>query len=190
MIKLVVALGNPGREYEFTRHNIGWLVLDETKPAKNSIWKDKFKGSYCDFNLEGEKRYFLKPLTYMNLSGESARALMDFFKIGPEEILVVHDELDLDFGKVAFKNGGGLAGHNGLKSLAAQLGTQAFKRLRIGIGRPERGSVSDWVLSGFYDQNDDDLGKVFSYCAEAIESCLEKGFEKTSNKYSNKNILE
>lgn len=190
MIKLIVALGNPGKEYEFTRHNIAWLVVDETKFVGSLNWKQKFKGEYIDFNVDGEKRYILKPQTYMNLSGESVVQLAEFFKIKPDEILVVQDELDLPFGQIVFKKGGGLAGHNGLKSIAKCIGTQEFLRLRIGIGRPTRGSVSDWVLSSFYDVSDSDLGKVFKISAEACEYAIESGFDKASQKYSKKNLLE
>jgi PTH1 family peptidyl-tRNA hydrolase len=189
MIKLVVALGNPGQEYEFTRHNIAWLICDETKYAKDGFWKQKYKGEYTDFNVNGEKAFMLKPLTYMNLSGESVIQLTNFFKIKPQEILVVQDELDLPFGQIAFKKGGGLAGHNGLKSIAKCLGTQDFMRMRIGIGRPPKGSVSSWVLSSFYDVKDEDLGIVFKCSAEALEYALEHGFQKASQKYSKKNFL-
>jgi peptidyl-tRNA hydrolase, PTH1 family len=190
MIKLVVALGNPGQEYEFTRHNIGWLVLDEIKYAKDGFWKKKFKGDYTDLSVKGEKKYLLKPLTFMNLSGESVIELSNFFKVHPSEILVIHDELDLAFGQVAFKKGGGLAGHNGLKSIAKCLGTQDFYRMRVGIGRPEKGDVSSWVLSSFYNVSDTEVEIVINASAEALEVALEQGFQKASQKYSKKNFLE
>lgn len=190
MIKLVVALGNPGSEHELNRHNVGWLAVDCIDSLSNAYWKQKFKGQYADLNVDGEKRYFLKPDTYMNLSGESVRPLCDFFKIEPTEILVIHDELDVKFGKINFKKGGGLAGHNGLKSLAQHLGTQDFLRLRIGIGRPERGDVSSWVLGNFLSEDDNVLGKILKGSAEAIEEALKNGFEKAASKYSKQNYLE
>jgi PTH1 family peptidyl-tRNA hydrolase len=189
MIKLVVALGNPGREYEFTRHNIGWLVMDEIGHCKSGIWKTKFKGEYTDASINGEKIFFLKPQTFMNLSGESVAALAKFFKIQVTEILVLQDELDLPFGQLAFKKGGGLAGHNGLKSMAKCLGSQDFHRLRIGIGRPLHGSVSDWVLSSFYDVSDTEVELVLNGSVKAVEDVLKVGFDKAAGKNSKKNLL-
>lgn len=189
MIKLVVALGNPGPEYELTRHNVGWLVLDNMSQLDGSFWKDKFKGVYCDKSVAGEKIYFLKPQTYMNLSGESAQALAHFFKVKPQEILVIHDELDLTFGKIHFKKGGGLAGHNGLKSLAKCLGTQEFMRMRIGIGRPQHGSVSSWVLGTFPKEQDIELGIVLENSANALNFALNNGLQKAANQYNKKDFL-
>lgn len=190
MIKLIVALGNPGVEYELTRHNIAWLLVDTHPKIENSIWKPKFKGDYCDISVAGEKCYVLKPQTYMNLSGESVQPLMAFFKINPDEILVLHDELDLPFGQVHFKFGGGLAGHNGLKSIAKSLGTQDFYRMRVGIGRPDRGSVSSWVLSKFPSELDIELGVVLEKSNQALDYLLTNGFKKASNEYNKKNFLE
>jgi PTH1 family peptidyl-tRNA hydrolase len=190
MIKLIVGLGNPGREYEFTRHNIGWLVLDDLLNDAAINWKSKFKGEYCEAEISGHKVFCLKPQTYMNVSGESVVPFMQFFKIQLDQIIVLHDELDLNFGKIAFKQGGGLAGHNGLKSIAQHLSSQEFKRMRIGIGRPEKGSVSDWVLSSFYDQSDEHVGKVLTKSAEALRMLIKDGYQKAANQYSNKNILE
>lgn len=190
MIKLIVGLGNPGPEYELNRHNIGWLVLDSIDKISSNNWKSKFKGFYTDTTIDGEKVYFLKPQTFMNLSGESVGPLCNFFKIKPTEILVLHDELDLDFGKIQFKSGGGLAGHNGLKSMAQILGTQDFHRLRVGIGRPPRGSVSSWVLSNFPADQDTQLGIVLKNTAKAIEDLFSMGLKKASNQYNKKNFLE
>ena len=118
MIKLIVALGNPGSEYELTRHNIAWTLVDTHPDISSKMWKNKFKGEYTDFNIGSGKVYALKPQTFMNLSGESVGPLCQFFKIEPEEILVIQDELDLPFGQIHFKKDGGLAGHNGLKSMS------------------------------------------------------------------------
>ena len=189
MIKLVVALGNPGPEYELTRHNIGWLLVDSYPPMENVQWKEKFKGIYSDKTLNGNKIYFLKPQTFMNLSGESVQPLAHFFKILPNEILVIHDELDLPFGSVHFKKGGGLAGHNGLKSTAKCLGTQDFLRMRIGIGRPQHGSVSNWVLSNFPKEQDIELGLVLENSAMALDYALKNGLQKAANQYNKKDFL-
>lgn len=188
MIKLVVGLGNPGPEYELTRHNIGWLVLDSLESIEGSFWKDKFKGVFTDSIIKGEKVFFLKPQTFMNLSGESVQPLCQFFKIKPQEILVLHDELDLPFGQVQFKKGGGLAGHNGLKSMAKCLGNQDFYRMRIGIGRPKHGSVSSWVLGKFPSDQDIELGIVMKKGAEALDAFLKQGM-KAANKYNRKDFL-
>jgi PTH1 family peptidyl-tRNA hydrolase len=190
MVKLIVALGNPGPEYELTRHNIGWLVADSLKPIDGNNWKSKFKGEYTDFSYKGEKVYVLKPQTYMNLSGESVQQLCQFFKVATQEILVLHDELDLPFGQIHFKKGGGLAGHNGLKSIAKHMGTQDFLRLRLGIGRPNRGSVSNWVLGQFPKEQDIELGVVLEKSAEALIDFLDIGLSKAGTKYNKKNFLD
>ena len=190
MIKLIVGLGNPGAEYELTRHNVAWILLDTHPEIRSANWKSKFKGEYTDFNIGTGKVYALKPQTFMNLSGESVSPLCQFFKINPDEILVVQDELDLPFGQIHFKKGGGLAGHNGLKSIAKHLGTQDFYRLRVGIGRPYRGSVSSWVLSKFPASMDMELGIVMEKTNEALDFFLKEGFKKASNTYNKKDFLE
>lgn len=190
MIKLIVGLGNPGAEYELTRHNVAWILLDTHPEIRSANWKSKFKGEYTDFNIGTGKVYALKPQTFMNLSGESVSPLCQFFKINPDEILVVQDELDLPFGQIHFKKGGGLAGHNGLKSIAKHLGTQDFYRLRVGIGRPDRGSVSSWVLSKFPASMDMELGIVMEKTNEALDFFLKEGFKKASNTYNKKDFLE
>ncbi|MDR0637856.1 MAG: aminoacyl-tRNA hydrolase [Spirochaetaceae bacterium] len=145
----VIFLGNPGPDYEYTRHNAGRL-LAETFPGN---YRNKFKGLFAPVPLTlngGTKTpFFLIPETYMNRSGESAAALLSFYKIPPARCLVVHDEIELPLGTVALKWSGGLGGHNGLRSLKACLGTADFWRLRIGIGRPPHNNIADWVLSPF-----------------------------------------
>lgn len=190
MVKLVVGVGNPGHEYELTRHNIAWLAMDNLKFNEDLLWKDKFKGIWASMDLKGDKKYFLKPQTYMNLSGESVQPMAHFFKIEPKEILVVQDEIDLPYGEITFKSGGGLAGHNGLKSIAQKLGTQDFLRLRLGVGRPQRGSVSDWVLKSFKSDELDDLGLFLTESAKAIEYALEFGYHKAASKFSKKNVFK
>ncbi|MBT4791938.1 MAG: aminoacyl-tRNA hydrolase [Halobacteriovoraceae bacterium] len=189
MIKLIVALGNPGLEYELTRHNIAWTLVDTHPKTQSSNWKSKFKGEYTDFNPGCGKVYILKPQTYMNLSGESVQPLCQFFKILPSEILVVQDELDLPFGQIHFKKGGGLAGHNGLKSITQHMGTQDFFRLRIGIGRPSKGSVSNWVLSKIPVAMNTELEIVMQKGNEALDLFLNEGFKKASTEYNKKDFL-
>jgi PTH1 family peptidyl-tRNA hydrolase len=184
MDRLIIGLGNPGINYHHTRHNIGWDVFEEITFLRDVRWTEKFKGLYTVYNHDGDKIYFLKPHTFMNLSGESVQPLMKFFKISLENILVIHDEIDLPFGTIAFKNGGGLAGHNGLKSISACLGSQEFKRLRMGIGRPVHGDVSNWVLSGYTGEDKDFFGHYLKATAVAVEQYIKTGFEKTSNHYN------
>ncbi|MDC7219545.1 MAG: aminoacyl-tRNA hydrolase [Spirochaetales bacterium] len=154
--KLIVFLGNPGKKYEKTRHNAGWRVAD----YRERSWQKKFNGLWCKEGIGANQKIYLKPQTFMNLSGDSVRKAMDFFKLKPEEILVVHDELELPFGEVQERFGGGLAGHNGLKSIKQQLGTADFGRLRIGIGRPPYGDVQRWVLSPFSASDEAELDDV------------------------------
>jgi peptidyl-tRNA hydrolase, PTH1 family len=149
---LVVGLGNPGPEYATTRHNLGFMVTDRIAGAWSVSWRSKFSGRLAEAR-DGDLRVaLLQPQTYMNLSGRSVAAAMRFYKLEPSALVVVHDEIDLALGDVRAKFGGGLAGHNGLRSLREQLGTADFARVRIGVGRPERGEripVADWVLRPF-----------------------------------------
>lgn len=149
MIKLVTFLGNPGTEHLQTRHNAGWMLCEALESLQGNFWQTKFKGQYLQQQISGNKFIFLKPETYMNLSGSSVLACMQFFKITPEELMVVHDDLELDFGQIGLKEGGGLGGHNGLRSIAQVLGTNDFYRFRLGISRPSHRNVSAYVLSKF-----------------------------------------
>lgn len=189
MIRLVVGLGNPGPEYELTRHNIAWLTMDNLSFDSSLNWKSKFNGVYATHNISGETIYFLKPHTFMNLSGKSVQSLCSFFKITAEEILVIHDELDLPYGQISFKIDGGLAGHNGLKSIAQNIGTQAFNRMRMGIGRPIHGSPSAWVLSKFSGNDELVLGNYLSGAAEAIEICIKSGVQSAARTYNKKFLI-
>jgi PTH1 family peptidyl-tRNA hydrolase len=188
MFQLVVALGNPGPDYAKTRHNVGWLFLESLNELSKVVWKNKFKGEYAELSLQGEKVYFLKPLTFMNLSGESVQAMCGFFKILPESILVIHDELDLPFGQIHFKKGGGLAGHNGLKSMANCLGTDQFSRMRIGIGRPTHGTVANWVLNPFSKEESMVIDDLFKKMHDPWLKAMIEGIAKAGI-YNKKNLL-
>jgi peptidyl-tRNA hydrolase, PTH1 family len=182
---LVVGLGNPGREYERTRHNAGWLVLDELARRHDGSWRSKFSGSLAEVRLGELRLALLKPETYMNESGRSVGAAVRFFKVGPEQVLVVHDDVDLEPGRLQARAGGGLAGHNGLRSLAQHLGSQDFLRLRIGVGRPARGdprSVADWVLSPFAPEEDAEA--LISRAADAAETIAQDGLEAAQQRYN------
>ncbi len=169
MIRLICALGNPGREYAQTRHNFGWMLLDQRHPVES--WSKKFKGEYATLH-DPRKLILLKPLTLMNKSGESVRACADFFNIEPEEILILHDDLELPFGKIEARQGGGLGGHNGLKSIKQHLSSAAFWRLRLGIGRPRHGSVSNHVLSRFSKEEEIELPTILGQASDKLTSLL------------------
>jgi PTH1 family peptidyl-tRNA hydrolase len=182
---LVVGLGNPGREYERTRHNVGWLVLDELARRHDGSWRSKFSGSLAEVRLGDLRLALLKPETYMNESGRSVGAAVRFFKVEPEQVLVVHDDVDLEPGRLQARAGGGLAGHNGLRSLAQHLGSQDFLRLRIGVGRPGRGdprSVADWVLSPFSPEEDAEA--LISRSADAVETIAADGVEAAQQRFN------
>jgi len=190
MNKLIVFLGNPGIEYEFTRHNIAWLLCDQLSFESSLIWKEKFKGFYSQTKTEnGDSLFLLKPLTFMNLSGESIQAIMSFFKINFKDILVVHDELDFKYGIIAFKDGGGLAGHNGLKSTAKCCGGNSFKRLRMGIGRPVHGSPANWVLGQFKGEEENSLEEYLLNTSKAIDFYLKYDFKKVLTKFNKKLMI-
>src|SRR5437762_2272888 len=182
---LVAGLGNPGRGYERTRHNAGWLVLDELARRRGGSWRSKFSGSLAEVRLGELRLGLLKPETYMNESGRSVGAAARFFKVEPESLLVVHDDVDLEPGRLQARRGGGLAGHNGLRSLAQHLGTQDFLRLRIGVGRPGRGDprpVKDWVLSSFAP--DEDAEALVARAADAVETIVHDGLEAAQARFN------
>ena len=182
---LVAGLGNPGREYARTRHNVGWMVLDELARRHGGSWRSKFSGSLAEVRLGDARLALLKPETYMNESGRSVGAAARFFKVEPEQLLVVHDDVDLEPGRLQARDGGGLAGHNGLRSLAQHLGSQDFLRLRIGVGRPGRGdqrSVSDWVLSPFAPE--EDVEALVARAADAVEAVASEGLDRTQARFN------
>ncbi len=188
--KLIVGLGNPGSEYSQTRHNIGFMAMDFLEKKYSLSWKEKFKGLYSQISVGDEKIYFLKPQTYMNLSGESVSGLCAFFKIGVSDILVIYDEIELPFGTLVFKKGGGLAGHNGLKSIVAQMGSQDFLRLRMGVGRPVHGDVASYVLSKFTSEERVILSNFLEGASGAVTTFIGSGFEKAASEYSRKDYLK
>jgi PTH1 family peptidyl-tRNA hydrolase len=182
---LVAGIGNPGREYAGTRHNVGWMVCDELARRHGASFRSKFSGELAECRVGDSKVALLKPQTYVNLSGRSVAAAVRFFKVEPEHLLVVHDEVDLDAGRLQLRLGGGLAGHNGLRSIAKDLGTQEFLRLRVGIGRPQRGDprpVADYVLSRF--EPEDDVDALVGRAADAVEALLAEGLEKAQLRFN------
>ncbi|MFP3043894.1 aminoacyl-tRNA hydrolase [Treponema primitia] len=194
MIELIAFLGNPGQEYANNRHNAGRLLADILPFAGSLNWQKKYKGLYAGLDRaalggEGPARFhFLMPETYMNLSGESVQAAAAFFKITPERILVVHDELEIPLGTASFKFSGGLGGHNGLRSMKACFGTPDFWRLRIGIGRPNHDNISGWVLSDFSAAEKPVLDQVLEAAAAALVRALLEGPEKLLPEWNKKRI--
>jgi peptidyl-tRNA hydrolase, PTH1 family len=182
---LVVGLGNPGRQYERTRHNAGWLVVDELARRHGGSYRSKFSGQLAELRLGELKLALLKPETFMNDSGRSLAAAARFFKVEPEDTLIVHDDVDLEEGRLQARQGGGLAGHNGLRSIAQALGSQDFLRLRIGVGRPGRGdrrSVADFVLTPF--EAETDVDELISRSANAVETMAADGLEEAQRRYN------
>jgi peptidyl-tRNA hydrolase, PTH1 family len=182
---LVAGLGNPGREYASTRHNVGHMVCDELARRLAASYRSKFSGDLAEVRVDRARAALLKPQTYMNESGRSVGAAVRFFKLPPERLLVVHDEVDLDLGRLQARLGGGLAGHNGLRSVAQHLGTQEFARLRVGIGRPERGDprpVADWVLTPFAPEVD--VGDLVSRAADAVEAVVRDGLAEAQQRFN------
>lgn len=185
-MKLIVGLGNPGKQYDKTRHNIGFEVIDALSSQMNiPLNQSKFKGLYGIGFYNGEKVLLLKPLTYMNLSGESIRAVMDYYQIELEDLVVIYDDLDLPVGKIRLRQKGSPGGHNGIKSTVAHLGTQQFNRIRIGIDRPLPGmSVPDYVLGRFRQEESALMQDAVKKSAETCELWLEKPFLQVMNEFN------
>src|SRR4029079_11284546 len=182
---LVVGLGNPGREDVRNRHTVGHLVVEELARRHAASWKSKFSGQLADVRNDGHKVALLKPETYMNDSGRSVKAATQFYKLEPDAILVVHDDSDLEPGRLQARLGGGLAGHNGLRSVVQHLGTPDFLRLRIGVGRPGRGDrrdLADYVLSDF--EPDEDAEALVRRAAEAVETLDAEGLESAQRRFN------
>ncbi|MDD2693758.1 MAG: aminoacyl-tRNA hydrolase [Candidatus Gracilibacteria bacterium] len=175
-MKCIVGLGNPGKEYVNTRHNVGFFMVDQIRTSFGfDDWQDsKFHGVIATGMLGQEKAFLLKPTTFMNLSGQGVASLVNFYKLNPKtDILVISDDIDMEFGKVRFRAKGSHGGQNGLRSIIEQLGTDEFARIKIGIGRDERYSVSDWVLSQFQKDEKEVLAtEVFSKVESSINEWL------------------
>ena len=181
---LIVGLGNPGPNYEHTRHNIGFMVIDELVKRQNAqkLSSSSFNGELFKFS----NHFLLKPLTFMNLSGNAIAAVKKFYKI--DEVVVIHDDLDLPFGTLRFKKGGGHGGHNGLKSTDENI-SKEYIRVRMGIGKPEhKGEVASYVLSDFNKAEQEHLMEWISAASKAVEYLLNNSLEDVSTKYTIKNF--
>jgi PTH1 family peptidyl-tRNA hydrolase len=186
-MKCIVGLGNIGKRFESTRHNIGFEVIDYILDRNNfSLDKQKFKGAYTIERLNQEKVMFIEPLTMMNLSGQAVAPLMDYYDIDVDDLIVLYDDLDLPQGEIRLRQKGSAGGHNGMKSIIKMLGTDQFKRIRIGVDRPSGGmSVPDYVLQKFSKQEMVTMEKVIEHSARAVESYIETSrFDQVMNEYN------
>ncbi len=197
-IRVIAGLGNPGTRYEKTRHNSGFLVLDALRErcegsddplTDASGWRDKGSAALAEFRINGETIYGIKPQTYMNRSGDTIGELLRFYKIEASELLVVHDDIDLPLGRLRLKQGGGEAGHNGLRSISEVLGTRDYHRLRIGVGKPEsrqdEDAVAEYVLSRFSQEEESVLKDVVMRGVDAIFDLCRHGLETVRKRYNN-----
>lgn len=186
-MKLVVGLGNPGDQYEKTRHNVGFMALDQiAKKNRVQINLQKFNSLYTIFEKNNEKILLLKPCTYMNLSGEAVHAFVKYYKIEVQDILVIHDDLDLDLGKIKLKYKGSSGGHNGLKNIELHLHTQEYKRLKIGISKNITSDTKDYVLGNFSLNEKEKLNSVLCTVIDIFDDFCLLSFEQLMNKYNRK----
>jgi PTH1 family peptidyl-tRNA hydrolase len=182
---LIVGLGNPGRQYARTRHNIGFMVADRLAERSGASFRNKYDGRFTETTIGDARVALLEPETFMNLSGRSVQGAARFYKLDPQEVIVVYDDIELEFDKVRAKAGGGLKGHNGLRSLADSLGTPDFLRVRCGVGRPRRGdprSVADYVLGAFYE--DEDPADLIERAADCVELILADGIDEAERRFA------
>ena len=186
-MKLIVGLGNPGKEYENTRHNIGFIFIDYfAEKNKITIDKEKFNGLYAQANINEEKVILLKPLSYMNLSGEVVRRFVDYFKIDINNILIISDDLDINFGKLRLRPDGSSGGHNGLKNIALNLNTEGFKRLKVGISNNKDIDTKDYVLGKFNKEEKETINNLKEQVSDILSDFITTDFDKLMCKY-NKN---
>lgn len=186
-MKLIVGLGNPGREYEKTRHNVGFMALDRiTNYLGITFDKSKFKGEYAETNYNNEKYIFLKPGKYMNLSGEVIRDYINFFKINIEDILIIHDDLDTKVGTFRLRYKGSSGGHNGLKDIEKNIGTQSYNRIKIGISNDKKMDTKDYVLGKFSNDELKELDSIFDIIVDIFKDYGNCTFDNLMNKYNRK----
>lgn len=184
-MKLIVGLGNPGKEYAGTRHNCGFMVIDRLASKLNvDVDQNKFKGLYAKVKYHGEDIILLKPQTYMNLSGESVNAVMNFFKIDKEDLLVIYDDLDMPVGKLRLRKTGSAGGHNGIKNIILHTGSQNFNRIRVGIDRSKYIKVVDYVLSRFTKDEQDAINQGIENASDAVIDYLDHGFNHAMNRFN------
>lgn len=184
-MKLIVGLGNPGKEYEHTRHNVGFDVIDLfCKKYNIEANRKKFKGMYADGIIAGERILILKPMTYMNLSGESISEVLKFYKISNDNIIIVYDDISLEVGRLRIRDKGSAGGHNGIKSIIAHLGSDVFPRIKIGVGQPSKDDLVSHVLGKFSKDESEKLNEVFKTSIEALEVIIRSGTMEAMNKFN------
>ena len=188
-MRWIVGLGNPGPAYESTRHNAGFMVIDELARRWNvSVSQNKCKALIGEARVGSEKVALIKPMTFMNLSGESVRAFMDYYKAQLEDMIVVYDDLDTETGRIRLRYQGSAGGHNGIKSIIQHVGTQTFNRVRMGISRPKPGvQIVDYVLGSFPKSEQPDVRRMVEEACDAIEFALNHPFEETMAKFNGRN---
>ena len=186
-MKLIVGLGNPGDEYKNTRHNTGYIFIDDfAQKNKVTIDKKKFNGLYTELNIDGEKVILLKPLSYMNLSGEVVIKYVNYFKIDIKDVLIINDDLDLPVGKIRLRETGSSGGHNGLKNIALHLKTENFKRLKIGISNNKDIDTKDYVLGGFSKEERETIEQMKGEISNLLRDFVSLDFDRLMNKYNKK----
>lgn len=183
-MKLIVGLGNPGKDYQNTRHNVGFLVLDNY--LKTSDWKEKFNALYHEERMNGDKVVFVKPLTYMNLSGDAVVKFVNYYDVNIDDILVIHDDLDLPFSTYKLKKNSSAGGHNGIKSIINRLGSQAFARLKVGVSHDRSVDTKDYVLGNFSKKEKEQFEVMQHDFNRIIESFVRDGIDRTMNIYNTK----
>ena len=190
MVYLIVGLGNPGKRYELTRHNIGFMVLEKLAAQLEIQLKHKsFNALWGKRTIAGKNLLLAKPQTFMNLSGTAVRQLQSFFKTDISNLIVIHDDLDLPFGAIRLKSGGGTAGHKGLASIESNLGTSGFMRVRLGIGKPvDKSRIEGYVLEPFRKEEQEVLPELLEWAADASAEIVLNGLQKAISKYQTKNI--
>jgi len=183
---LVVGLGNPGDKYYKTRHNLGFLLADKLASDSSAPFTKGFRGEYAEFFLNGCKHYILKPHTYMNLSGESVQLLAAYFKIEPEDIIAVHDDMDIEFGRLKLKKGGNDGGHKGIRSMIQMLSDKSFIRLKMGIGKDDRKDTVGHVLGKFSPEESEKLDEFIDFGVQAVVCCITDGAREAMNVFNTK----
>jgi PTH1 family peptidyl-tRNA hydrolase len=191
-VKIIVGLGNPGIPYRMTRHNIGFQVIDRLAKINHiPIRTKRFKSLYGTGWIESQQVILAKPMTFMNRSGEAVKKAADFFHLGMEDLIVVHDDLDLPFGRFRFKRRGGDGGHQGIRSIIERMGGNSFLRLKVGIGRPPQGmDPAEYVLEAFDKAEQSHLNQILSHSAESIKVMILEGLEKAMNQFQKKGWTE
>lgn len=184
-MKLIVGLGNPGKEYENTRHNIGFMAIDNYVKFHNlGDFKEKFNGLYLKYQLSDEQIILVKPLSFMNLSGDVVRKYVDYFKVDIKDILIIHDDLDMPVGKIKLKQNGSSGGHNGIKDISLKLGTEEFKRLKVGIANNKNMDTKDYVLGRFSKEEKDLINEAIDETTKIIDDYLEIPFNDLMSRYN------